>query len=125
MTAAEQHTVARWQEAAADLAFKFVSPFRLEDRGETLSYLGWLPQFGSKQGMLIVTADDSALRNRQLYVADAQGYAVSGMFAGFDPYDRGVTIEVLTDWGWSSSDSSPSWYVQAADRDERSNHRLS
>ena len=117
MTAAEEHTAARWQDAATDLAFKFVSPFTLEDRGETLSYLGWLPQFGSKRGMLIVTTEDSSLRNRQLFVADAQGYAVSGMFAGFSPYDRAVTIEVLTDWGWASSESPPSWYADAVHDD--------
>ncbi len=113
MTAAEEHEAAHWREAANDLEFKFISPFTLEDRGETLSYLGWLPQFGSQRGILIVTSEDSALRNRQLYVADAHGYAVSGMFASFDPYDRDVTIGVLTDWGWSSSEPPPSWYAQA------------
>jgi hypothetical protein len=113
MTAAEEHTAARWREAAKDLGFEFTSPFTLDDRGETLSYFAWLPQFGSKQGMLIVTAEDSPLRNRQLSVADARGFAVSGMFAGFDPYHRDVTIEVLTDWGWSSSESPPAWYTQA------------
>jgi hypothetical protein len=113
MTAAEEHTATRWREAADDLGFKFISPFTLEDRGETLSYLGWLPQFGSEQGILIVTTEDSALRNRQLFVADARGYAVSGMFAGFSPYDRNGTIKVLTDWCWSSSETPPSWYVEA------------
>src|SRR5260370_31280814 len=113
MTAAEEHEAAHWREAANVLEVKFISPCTLEDRGETLSYLGWLPQFGSQRGILIVTSEDSALRNRQLYVADAHGYAVSGMFASFDPYDRDVTIGVLTDWGWSSSEPPPSWYAQA------------
>ena len=118
MTAVEEYTAERWREAAADLGFKFISPFTLEDRGETLFYLGWLPQFGSKRGMLIVTTEDSTLRNRQLYAADARGYAVSGMFAGMDPYDRDGTIEVLTDWTWASSEPPPSWYTDAIREDQ-------
>jgi hypothetical protein len=106
----EEYTVARWREAAEDLGFRFVAPFTLEDRGETLSYLGWLPQFGSQYGMLIVTTDDLELQNRLLYVADARGFGVSAMSAHTGSYDREVMIEVLNEWGWASSEQPPAWY---------------
>ena len=113
----EEYTVAQWREAAQDLGFRFVSPFTLEDQGETLSYLGWLPQFGSKHGMLIVTTDDLDAQNRLLFVANARGFGVSAMSADSEPYNRAVTIEVLNGWGWASSDPPPPWYSEACESD--------
>jgi hypothetical protein len=106
----EEYTVAQWREAAQDLGFRFVAPFTLEDQGQTLSYLGWLPQFGSDHGMLIVTTDDLDAQNRLLFVADARGFGVSAMSTESNPYDRNGVIEVLNDWGWTSSEPAPAWY---------------
>jgi hypothetical protein len=57
MTPLEQSMIARWREAADDLGFRFEAPFTLQDGNEALTYLGWLPQFGSDYGMLIITAE--------------------------------------------------------------------
>jgi hypothetical protein len=117
MTSAEERTVEQWRLAARDLVFTFVSPFTLDHAGETLEYLGWLPQFGSDRGMLIITSPFEA-QGRLIRAADSRGYGYSCMSASGEPYDRDVMIEVLTDWGWASSEPAPPWYIVPTDDTE-------
>lgn len=109
MTPVEQRTVEQWRIAAADLGFTFVSPFALEDAGESLEYLAWLPQFGGARGMLIITSPLET-QSRLIGAANSQGYAYSCMDASDEPYVREDTVELLTDWGWSSPEPAPAWY---------------
>ena len=115
MTALEQGTIDHWREAARDLGFRFVAPFTLEDAGERLAYLGWLPQFGSDFGMLIITADSLDQQQRLMDAARARGFGYSCMSPSDEPYDREVIIDVLNDWGWASSEPAPGWYTPSPD----------
>jgi hypothetical protein len=115
MTPLEQRTIEHWQEAAHDLGFRFVAPFTLDDAGQTLMYLGWLPQFGGGHGMLIITADSLDAQQRLMDAARARDFAYSCMSASDEPYDRDVIIDVLNDWGWSSSEPAPSWHHPSPD----------
>ena len=49
-----------WQRAAPDLGIEFVCPFRLADGSNTFSYVGLVPNFGSKRGTAIITGEDLA-----------------------------------------------------------------
>src|SRR5689334_10757702 len=115
MTALEQRTIEHWREAADDLGFRFIASFTLEDAGETLTYLGWLPQFGSEYGMLIITSESLEEQQRLMDAAKARGFGYSCMSASDEPYDREVIIDVLNDWGWASSEPAPEWYTPSPD----------
>jgi len=115
MTPDEAFTIEVWREAAADLGFRFVAPFTLEDSGETLAYLGWLPQFSSPHGMLIITAGFGPLQDRLCKIAKDRGFDYSCMSASRDLYDRDDVIDVLNDWGWASTEPAPSWYKPSPD----------
>ena len=115
MTPLEDATSEKWREAAHDLGFRFVTPFTLDDAGETLTYLGWLPQFSGPYGMLIITADSLDEQQRFMDAAVARGFHCSCMTANDAPYDREVIIDVLNDWGWASSEPAPSWYTPSPD----------
>lgn len=110
MTPLDHRTIAQWRVAAHDLGFTFVAPFTLEHAGESLECLGWLPQFGSERGMLIITSRGEA-QSRRIQAAALLGYGYSCFDASDEPYDRDVAIEVLTDWGWSSAEPAPAWYT--------------
>jgi hypothetical protein len=115
MTPDEARTIETWREAADDLGFRFVAPYTLQDAGESLAYLGWVPQFGTDYGMLIISEESDQLQRRLIDAAAAQGFGYSCMTPSGEPYDRDVTIDVLTDWGWASSESAPSWYTPSPD----------
>ena len=115
MSPLEQRTVDRWRQAAKDLGFRFVTPFMLEDAGETLTYLGWLPQFSSPYGMVIITAESLDEQQRLMDAAKARGFHYSCISPSADSYDREVTIEVLNNWGWASSEPAPGWYTPSPD----------
>jgi hypothetical protein len=115
MTALEQRTIEHWRQAFDDLGFRFEAPFTLEDAGETLRYLGWLPQFGGQYGMLIITSESLEEQQRLMDAARARGFGYSCMSASDEPYDREVTIDVLNDWGWASSEPVPTWYTPSPD----------
>ena len=115
MTPLEDATSEKWREAAHDLGFRLVTPFTLDDAGETLTYLAWLPQFSGPYGMLIITADSLDEQQRLMDAAVARGFHCSCMTANDAPYDREVIIDVLNDWGWASSEPAPSWYTPSPD----------
>lgn len=93
-----------WLEASADLGVRVTAPFELRtEAGESYAYEAIVHDFGSVRGMLLMEKWDET----KVRVAEEHGYGYSCMDAG--PYDRDSTIEVLRDWGWSSSGVAPSW----------------
>lgn len=110
MNPEEEFTVGTWHRAADELDFRFVAPFFIEEAGRTLTYLGWLPQFGSDRGMLIITNGTTEEQEVLARVAAERGFGFSCMAATREAYDRALTIEVLKDWGWASSEPAPRWY---------------
>ena len=108
---AKEFTVERWQEASKDLGFKFISPFGLKNGNEMLSYVGWLPDFGSRHGMLIIDDADCDNRHKLMNAAVKNNFGYSCMTMNYGAYDRTATIEVLNDWGWTGlRDEAPAWY---------------
>jgi len=94
----------RWSVAGADLGIRVTAPFVLTTRSETdLQFDALVHDFGSSKGMLIMERWDRA----KAEAAGERGFGYSCM--GASAYDRASTIEVLRDWGWSSSESPPAW----------------
>jgi hypothetical protein len=103
--------VRTWEQAAADLGFRFLAPYTLESEGKRIEYFGHLPDFGSKRGMLVIVGSYTA---DQLEAAEKQGFGYSCLSADNSPYDRDQFIEMLKDWGWSSTErSAPEWVGDA------------
>lgn len=102
--------LATWRRAAADLGFVFTFQFTLDHDGRAFLFFGHVPQFGAKNGMLVLTEYDAAACE----AAAMCGFGYSCISESADPYDRQDFIELLQDWGWSASeDEAPAWYAGA------------
>jgi hypothetical protein len=98
--------VDRWRQAAADLGFRFVSPFTLEKGGALIEFVGHLPEFGSSKGMLVF-ADPCT--SAQFEAAEDGGFGYSCVTVDA-VYDRASFAVMLRDWGWSGPpEHIPSW----------------
>ena len=96
---------------AKELGITAVAPFVVRfDNGLSLQVSALFPQFGARNGMVLVANSETLLP----YVNDlgAGGYG----FSSFDgPYDRrsddiGAVKEMLAEWGWSDRKSqTPVW----------------
>jgi hypothetical protein len=112
MTKRETKVVAAWRKAAADLGFRFTSPFvATAADGKQFKALGLVHEFGGRIGTLI-SAEPSA----DLYPPVAGGYGVSYLaYTGYSRYDRALWIEMLDDWGFCGEPSrAPAWYSPEA-----------
>lgn len=99
--------LAAWRNASADLGFVFTSPFTLDHDGRAFFFFGHLPQFGAKEGMLVLTEYNPMACE----TATTCGFGYSCISESDDPYDRQDFIELLKDWGWSASEETPpAWY---------------
>jgi hypothetical protein len=97
-----------WKQTAQDLGFEFIVPFILSVGQETLTYLGVVPQFSRPKEMLVIVGLHA---DRHMRVAKQNGFGFSCFSENFEPYDRQSFIDILDDWGWSSStNTAPSWY---------------
>lgn len=108
MTERESKVVAAWQEAAADLGFRFTSPYVATSTGGLqFEALGLVHEFGGHIGTLI-----SAEPEADLYPPVGDGYGVSYLaWDGYSRHDRDSWIEMLADWGfWGEPSRTPSWY---------------
>jgi hypothetical protein len=108
MTKREAKVVAAFHEAAADLGFKFTSPFLATARdGQKFEALGLVHEFGGSIGTLI-SVEPSA----DLYPSVGEGYGVSYIsYRCCSKYKREVWVELLDDWGFLGEPSlAPAWY---------------
>jgi hypothetical protein len=97
-----------WQHASEDLNFRFVSPFVLRDGDSERECFGFLPDFGSTRGLVVLTDHASTLWQ----LAQAQGVGFSCLTSSDAPYDRDSFIDMLNDWGWHGpSGQAPAWYT--------------
>jgi hypothetical protein len=99
-----------WRRAAIDLNFEFISPFLLESDNARFECFGLVPQFGWKNGQIILV--DSVQENTQLAeTAQLLGYGWSCLYGYDSPYDIQDFVDTLNDWGWNSTvNPPPSWY---------------
>jgi hypothetical protein len=99
-----------WQQAAADLGFKFVAPFFLQSSNGHFQYFGHLPEFGSPKGLVIIVGHEEAL----CQAAREEGLIYSCLIDGVGSYDRETFIATLNDWGWHGpAGAEPNWYTGA------------
>lgn len=108
MTDKEAKVVAAWHEAAADLGFRFTSPYLATSKdGRQFEALGLVHEFGGRVGTLIAAEPEA-----DLYPPMGDGYGVSYLaWDGYARYDRDSWIEMLDDWGfWGERSRAPSWY---------------
>jgi hypothetical protein len=113
MTDTENKVVAAWREAAADLGFKFTSPFvvPLPD-GSQQEHIGLVHHFGRRVGTLISVLNQPSQHFRRPVDED---YFWSILGQGYSCYDRDNIIETLGDWGYFGPVASrPDWYAPAA-----------
>ncbi len=108
MTEREAKVVAAWHEAAADLGFRFTSPYIATAKdGQKFDALGLVHEFVGRIGTLISTDPEA-----DVYPPAADGYGVSYLvWNGYAKYDRESWIEMLDDWGFCGEPShAPLWY---------------
>jgi len=99
-----------WIDASEDLGFRFVHPHTFTTKGgRQIIAGGWLPDFGSPLGALIITRFDSQEASDGSEDTD---YFISGLNpAQYEPYCREVYVETLNDWGWFGPEEQiPSWF---------------
>lgn len=105
--------VEAWREAAADLGFRFTSPFvlTLPDGGQQEA-IGLVHHFGCRVGTLISVLDEPSQHFRHLAGDD---YFWSSLSRGYCCYSRAEFIETLNDWGYFGPvGSRPDWYAPAS-----------
>lgn len=106
----ETKVIQAWREAAADLDFRFTSPFvGTTSSGTCIEALGLIHQFGRRIGTLIqVVGEPSAEVD---YAAD-DDYTCSCLGRkAYTRYDRTAWIEMLNDWQYFGPETErPSWY---------------
>jgi hypothetical protein len=94
-----------WLQAADDLDFRVVAPYRLDDRYD---FPALVLDFGSPKGMVVLETWDEGRAS----AAQDAGFGFSTMDStSYRSYDRERFVECLEDWGWCGDpDSSPAWY---------------
>ena len=94
-------------QAGRDLGVQVVAPYAVTLlSGEQIVADAWLPQLGSPNGMLVLSASDVAWRLQS--VAAEQGYGVTSYLEPPDTevYDVAAYAEMFADWGWNAQNST-------------------
>jgi hypothetical protein len=69
----------------------------------------FLPDFGSPEGALLTCRFDP---DEVVEAADGTNCFRSFLSpGGYEPYDRGVFIDTLNDWGWFGQGPPPPWFA--------------
>ena len=113
MTDTEAKVVAAWKEAAADLGFRFTSPFVFTaPDGRCHEHIGLVHQFGRRIGAVISVLDEPS---EQIPRPAGDDYYWSILGPGYGRYERQSFIDTLDDWQFFGSDAErPSWYSGAS-----------
>ncbi|MEM7171315.1 MAG: hypothetical protein AAF530_14175 [Pseudomonadota bacterium] len=100
-----------WKEASEDLGFEIQAPFLLQfspNRSIAAHFL--VPNFGARNGMIIVTDYRAIAPFVRDIVALGYGYSTFGDYADGTQYDRDTYIKILSDWGWTGEERDrPAW----------------
>jgi hypothetical protein len=106
------------KQAASDLRVEVITPYSVSSGGVSHECLAFLPEFGSKKGMVVegIEPPDFAISNELKNAAKEQGLYCS--FINMDPYrsyNPDSFIRMLSDWGYYGSESTkPNWLVDPA-----------
>lgn len=94
-------------------------PIKLND-GLDVTVPVLLPQLGANRGMIVVSSFDEALaieKKLELHgLKNEYGFSCLSDFS--DKFDRSISIEMFSDWGWSDPDEiKPPWMIDPPDED--------
>jgi hypothetical protein len=95
-----------WQQLGKHLGIEIVSPFVFESGQASVEFTALLPQFGAPRGM-VVDGDWKVLEPYAGALCDA-GYGFSCCEGG-EYNDADPPLDMLRDWGWSSTARKPDW----------------
>jgi hypothetical protein len=114
ITASEKElAVQAWRDAARELGIEVVAPFTLRVESRLHVCIAWVPQFGGKQGTLVLGTTPPGFTTDQLLIADAEkaGYRWSAVnITIYQRYNRELFMEALKDWGFAGNESKrPTW----------------
>jgi hypothetical protein len=102
-----------WREASAKLGFELESPYVLIVDNYRHTVIGFLPHFGSGNGMILDTWVPGVADNTRslLEAARRAGVSCSCISAEtYDRYDERTFIEALNDWGYFGPENlRPAW----------------
>jgi hypothetical protein len=106
-------TVKAWQDAADRLGIAVVAPFTISGPKHSIVCIAFLPDFGSKNGMVIGHADSPAFEMDPLLAECARSLEMYYSFVNLDQYstfNAGVFKEALADWGYfGAAERRPAW----------------
>jgi len=109
MSTFSPNTLRKWMQAAHELGFTLIAPYQVQDSaGATITYAALLPEFGSEHGMLIIVDSDYTAA---MHLAQEQHFGFS-VLSDEPTYDRDSFVDMLCDWGWTSDQPRPAWYVE-------------
>jgi hypothetical protein len=109
-------TALAWQKACQDLGVRITAPYQLQSEGETINCLGFLPDFGGNQGMVIGVMDLPEVQTDKRLFELARRKAMFCSFINVSAYinkqeDQAVYKNALNDWGYYGAwENCPSWF---------------
>ena len=104
-----------WREAAKDLGLRVEAPYELTDKsGKICRFAAYLPDFGSKNGALVLVIKPPDFEHDGLAAACAKEHGIWYSCLNVETctqYDRQEFIDTLDDWQYfGSAETKPSWY---------------
>ena len=105
--------VKAWQHAAAQLGIAVVAPFTISGPRHSIVCIAFLPDFGSKNGMVIGPTEAPAFEADPRLAECAKSLDMYCSFVNTDRYstfNAEVFTEALADWGYfGSAERRPGW----------------
>jgi hypothetical protein len=97
----EEQVADAWRAASAALDLRFEAPFTLKTRAGQYSCIGWLADFGSPKGTILLLDIGSMYGSDAWRSAENEGYFVSALNGDmYRKYERSLFVETLRDWGY-------------------------
>lgn len=96
-----------WLHLGNHLGIKVIAPFVFQSSGGPVSFIALLPEFGAPHGMVVEVDWDIIKRHASVLSNAGYGYSCcdGGQYDESDP-----PLDMLRDWGWSSSKPKPDWF---------------
>ena len=101
----------KWMLEAKKWGLEIEVPFVVEVESVKITVPVLLKEFGAVRGMLLVTNYGQVSDYANQLISLGFGFScLSEPKQDSPPYDDEAMMEMLADWGWSGSESPPSWY---------------
>ena len=104
-----EELIEAWKEASKELGIEIETPFFLQMDGRVIKYDLLIKNFGSKNGTLILTTNET----NEYEIAEKLGFYYSALNPyHYSKYDKELFIDTLTDWGYFGIfENKPDWYT--------------